>query len=106
MSFSRYDEDGARTSHHTHCCIGARRAAHCATGDDDNNSDCDNIITFVRFLIHKQWLILSLENKSRGNVTTLEYFKDELSTHLRIYDLCKKFSVKEIFNIEALVEGL
>ena len=34
MSFSRYDEDGARTSHHTHCCIGSRRATHCATGDD------------------------------------------------------------------------
>ena len=34
MSFSCYDEDGARTSHHTHCCIGARRTAHCATGDD------------------------------------------------------------------------
>ena len=50
--------------------------------------------------------MLSLENKSRSNVTTLEYFNDELSTHLRIYDLCKKFSVKEIFNIEALIEGL
>ena len=34
MSLSRYDEDGARTSHHTHCCIGARRATHCATGDE------------------------------------------------------------------------
>ena len=34
MSFSRYDEDGARTSHHTHCCIGARRATHCALGDN------------------------------------------------------------------------
>ena len=34
MSFSHYDEDGARTSHHTHCCIGARRATHCATGDE------------------------------------------------------------------------
>ena len=33
MSFSHYVEDGARTSHHTHCCIGARRATHCATGD-------------------------------------------------------------------------
>ena len=72
----------------------------------DNNSDCDNIITLVSFLIYKQWLILSLENKSRSNATTLEYFKDELSTRLRIYDLCKKFSVKEIFNIEALIEGL
>ena len=72
----------------------------------DNNSDCDNIITLVSFLIYKQWLILSLENKSRSNVTTLEYFKDELSTCLRIYDLCKKFSVKEILNTEALIEGL
>ena len=35
MSFSRYDKDRARTSHHTHCCIGARRATHCATGDDN-----------------------------------------------------------------------
>ena len=30
MSFSRYDEHGARTSHHMHRCIGARRAAHYA----------------------------------------------------------------------------
>ena len=35
MSFSRYDEDGARTSHHTHYCIGDHCATHCATGDDD-----------------------------------------------------------------------
>ena len=34
MSFSHYDEDGVRTSHRTYCCIGARRATHCATGDD------------------------------------------------------------------------
>ena len=33
----------------------------------DNNSDCDNIITLVSFLIYKQWLILSLENKFRSN---------------------------------------
>ena len=25
---------GRETSHHTHCCIGARRITHCATGDD------------------------------------------------------------------------
>ena len=38
MSFSHYDEDGARTSHRTHCCIGARRATHCAMGDDSRNN--------------------------------------------------------------------
>ena len=39
MSFSHFDEDGARTSHRTHCCIGARRATHCATGDDNEGDD-------------------------------------------------------------------
>ena len=33
-SFSRYDKHGAKTSNNTHCCIGAHRAMHCATGDD------------------------------------------------------------------------
>ena len=31
MSFSHYDKDEALSSHHTHCCIGARCATHCAT---------------------------------------------------------------------------
>ena len=31
MSFSRYDEDGVRTSHHMHCCTGTLRATHYAT---------------------------------------------------------------------------
>ena len=34
MSFSRYDEHGARTSQYMHRCIGARRATHYATGDE------------------------------------------------------------------------
>ena len=33
MSISHNDEHGARTSHHTHCCIGACCATHYATGD-------------------------------------------------------------------------
>ena len=34
MSFSRYDEDGARTSHlYAFLHIGARRATHCAMGE-------------------------------------------------------------------------
>ena len=36
MSFSRYDEVGVWTSHHTHCCIETRRATHCATGVSKN----------------------------------------------------------------------
>ena len=29
---NHHDEDWARTSHLSHCCIGARRATTCATG--------------------------------------------------------------------------
>ena len=36
MSFSHYDEHGARTSHHMHCCIEACRATHYATGDNSH----------------------------------------------------------------------
>ena len=48
MSFSRYDEDRARTSHHTHCCIGARHATHCATGDDntDNTTNSMKLLSY------------------------------------------------------------
>ena len=72
----------------------------------DNTCDYDNIVTLVNFLIYKEWLVLSLENKSRCNINTLQYFRNELSTRMKIYDLSKKFSVKEIVNIEAIFEGL
>ena len=34
------------------------------------------------------------------------WFKNELITRLRIYEKCTKFSVKEIANIDALIEYL
>ena len=64
------------------------------------------MVTLVSFFIYKEWLVLSLDNKSRRNIITLEYFRNELSTRMKIYDLSKQFNVKEIVNIEALIEGL
>ena len=66
----------------------------------------DNIVTLICFLIYKEWLVLSLENKSRQSNIMFLYFKHELMTHLRIYEKCTKFSVKEIANIDALIEYL
>ena len=43
----------------------------------DNTSDYDNIITLVCFLRYKEWFMLSLENKSRRNIITIWYFRDE-----------------------------
>ena len=63
MSFSHYDEHRARTSHHTHCCIGARRATHCATGDDMDTL-CDRHLTSCTEsmipLAQNNWMLCSL----------------------------------------------
>ena len=47
-----------------------------------------------------------MENKSRESNIMLQYYKDELITRLRIYEKCTKFSMKEIVNIDALIEYL
>ena len=67
----------------------------------------NNIVTLVSFLIYKERLVLSLEGKSRNsNNIVLQYFKNELLTRLKIYELCSKFSIKDIVNIDALIESL
>ena len=72
----------------------------------DDSCEYDNIVTIVSFLIYKEWLLFSLESKSRKSNIILQHFKDELITRLRIYELCTRFSAKEMFNIEALIESL
>ena len=49
----------------------------------DEDFDHDNIATILCFLIYKEWLLLSLENKERNNVATLEYFKAELTLRVK-----------------------
>ena len=58
----------------------------------DDFCEYDNIVTFVYFLIYKEWLVLFLENKSRKSNIMLQYFKDELITRLKIYEKCTKFN--------------
>ena len=71
-----------------------------------DSSDYDNLITVVSFLIYKEWLVLSFENDSRSKTIILQYFKNELSTRLKIYESCTRFSIKEKMNLEALIEKL
>ena len=56
MSFSRYDEDGALTSHLTHCCIGARCVTHCATGDIKEIVKFLSITTSFILSLFMQWM--------------------------------------------------
>ena len=74
-------------------------------GVHDSN-DYDNLMTVVSFLIYKEWLILSLDNKSRSRNMVLQHFKEELLTRLKIYELCTKVSIKEKMNLEALIDNL
>ena len=51
----------------------------------DDFCEYDNTVTLVCFLIYKEWLVLSLENKSRKSNIMLQCFKDGLITRLNIY---------------------
>ena len=52
------------------------------------NNSCKEpyVLTLVSFLVYKEWLMLSLENKFRNNRIVLEYYKHELVLPLKIYD--------------------
>ena len=50
----------------------------------DDFWEYDDIVTLICFLIYKECLVLSLENKSRESNIMFQYYKDELITPLRI----------------------
>ena len=45
----------------------------------DEQCEHDDIITIVSFLIYKDWLLPSLQNKNRKSTIALSYFKTELT---------------------------
>ena len=71
----------------------------------DQLCEYNNIVTLVSFLIYKEWLVLSLEGKPRNSIILLQYFKEELLIRLKIYEKNTKFSMKDIANIDALIES-
>ena len=64
------------------------------------------ITTIVCFLIYKQWLLLSLENKHRAQNSLLPYVKAEMLLRLRIYKLCSNIHRNSIQNLEKLLVHL
>ena len=72
----------------------------------DEGFDHDNIATILCFLIYKEWLLLSLENKERNDVATLEYFKAELTLRGQIYEKCKCIKVAHIDKLRNLIANL
>ena len=56
-----------------------------------DNCEHPYVLTLVSFLIYKEWLVLSLENKFRGDEIVLEVFKQELMLRQRYMKNVKLF---------------
>ena len=65
-----------------------------------------HLLSLVSFLIYKEWLVLSLENKFRGEENGLEVFKQELMLRQKIYEKCEIYSYIEIHVMERLIDRL
>ena len=70
-------------------------------GSFDGNCQSNNIvITLVSFLIYKDWLLHSLDNKKRPTLFNMEQFKSELQLRIKIYEKCNMIvHVNQIINL-------
>ena len=59
----------------------------------------DAIATIISFLIYKEWLLLSLENKQRSDNLNQMHFKSELQLRVEIYKLCKCIDQDHVNNL-------
>ena len=71
-----------------------------------DNCEHPHVLTLVSFLIYKEWLVLSLENKFRGDEIVLEVLKQELMLRQEIYEKCEIYSYIELYVIERLIDRL
>ena len=63
----------------------------------------DSITTIIGFLIYKEWLLLSLENKQRNAGLNMMYYKSELQLRTEIYKLCKCIDQNHVDNLMELI---
>ena len=69
----------------------------------DKLSKEDAVVTLMCFLIYKEWLLLSLENKKRNTSISLSYYKSELLPRTEIYKLCKCINQEYIDKLNAVI---
>ena len=59
-------------------------------GSTSENFQLDNIIiTIISFLLYKEWLLCSLDNRKRGQLLNLQCLKGEIELRVKIYKHCK-----------------
>ena len=62
----------------------------------------DNVFTLISFLIYKEWLLMSLKNKSGSNCIVLNFYK--LNLRMKMYKSCNNFPERNIENILRIIE--
>jgi len=71
-----------------------------------NNHDISFIVSILSYCIYKEWLILSLENKSRRDCLNFNFYKSELSLRLEIYKYCQRYKSEELEQIEYVISAI
>ena len=66
----------------------------------------DAIVTIVCFFIYKEWLLLSLDSKSRNSAIVLDWYKYELKVRMDIYKQCNCIDSQHMENLQELIMNL
>jgi exonuclease III len=66
----------------------------------------NSVLTLMSFLIYKEWVILSLDNKQRGDNVSFQHFKMEVKLRVDIYRRCKRFKEWDLMLFEKIIENI
>ena len=72
----------------------------------DNSFQYNRICTLLAFLIYKDWLLLSLEYKSRTFPMSFIKYKAELKLRKDIYSRCKYYSDQDLQLIDEIISNM
>ena len=64
------------------------------------------IVTLVSYCIYKEWLLLSLDGKSRKECMNFNLYKSELLLRLEIFRKCNKFNLIELDQLESVINNV
>ena len=70
------------------------------------NQTISFIVTLVSFCVYKEWLLCSLDGKSRKQCMNWSFYRSELLLRLDIYNKCNNVSILEITQLEQLIKRL
>ena len=73
---------------------------------DMQSTKYNNIVTLLGFIIYKEWLLHSLDNKNRRPIQDFRFVKEEIELRIKIYKKCRIMKQLDIDILEKYVEEL